>query len=191
MKRNCPICNKSQLNLSNHLSKVHKIDGDARKKWLTEERQRRSGETPDTLDGASGVISIFPINNSFVGAKKDCGDFKMLHPFTCMTVGMSGVGKTYWVMKLLEHAQQSIQPPPERVVWSYSHWQSAYTRLQQILPWIEFVRGIPVDMEQDWYFDPKVNNLFVIDDQMQESSNKDQILNLFTRGSNHRNLIYT
>ena len=137
---------------------------------------------------ANGFISSFPIKNSFVGTNKDCGGFKMLHPFTCMTVGMSGVGKTYWVMKLLEHAQQSIQPPPERVVWSYSHWQPAYTRLQQILPWIEFVRGIPVDMEQDWYFDPKVNNLFVIDDQMQESSNNDQIMNLFTKGSHHRNL---
>ena len=50
------------------------------------------------------------------------------------------------------------------------------------------MRGIPANLEQDWYFDPNINNLFVIDDQLLEASNNNQIMNLFTKGSHHRNL---
>ena len=56
------------------------------------------------------------------------------------------------------------------------------------VPGIEFVKGIPHDLDEDWYFDPKINNLMVIDDQMTETSNDKRILNLFTKGSHHRNL---
>ena len=56
------------------------------------------------------------------------------------------------------------------------------------IPGIEFVKGIPHDIDEQWYFDPKMNNLMVIDDQMAETSNDNRILNLFTKGSHHRNL---
>ena len=88
----------------------------------------------------------------------------------------------------MDHAQQTIQPSPQRIVWCYSYWQPANTSLLQSIPSIEFVRAIPADLEQDWYFDPSINNLFVIDDQLQEASNNNQIMNLFTKGSHHRNL---
>ena len=87
-----------------------------------------------------------------------------------MVVGMTGSSRTVWVQKLMEHAQQTIQPSPQRIGWCYSHWQPAYTSLLQSIPSIEFVRGIPADLEQDWYFDLNINNLFVIDDQLQEAS---------------------
>ena len=63
------------------------------------------------------------------------------------------------------------------------------TGLLQSIPSIEFVRGIPADLELGWYFDPNINNLFVIDDQLQEASNNNQIMNLFTKGSHHRNRV--
>ena len=89
---------------------------------------------------------------------------------------MTGSGKTVWVQKVTEHAQQTIQPSPQRILWYSSHWQPAYTSLL-----IELVRDIPADLEQDWYFDPNFNNLFVSDDQLQEASNNNQIMNLFQR----------
>ena len=136
--------------------------------------------------GGSHALKVKPDN---VGLQNRPGEpFKLLHPFTCMVVGMTGSGKTVWVQKLMEHAQQTIQPSPQRIVWCYSHWQPAYTSLLQSIPSIEFVRGIPADLELDWYFDPNINNLFVIDDQLQEASNNNQIMNLFTKGSHHRNL---
>ena len=136
--------------------------------------------------GGSPASKVKPDN---VGPQnRPCEPLKLLHPFTCMVVGMTGSGKTVWVQKLMEHAQQTIQPSPQRIVWCYSHCQLAYTSLLQSIPSIEFVRGIPADLEQDWYFDPNINNLFVIDDQLEEASNNNQIMNLFTKGSHHRNL---
>ena len=138
----------------------------------------------------SGGLSKQPeIKSDYVALQDRQRDpFKLLHPFMCMVVGMTGSGKTVWVQKLVEHAQQTIILSPQRIVWRYSHWQPAYTILLQSIPSIEFVRGIPADLEQDWYFYPNIINLFVIDDQLQEASNNNQIMNLFTKGSHHRNL---
>ena len=117
-----------------------------------------------------------------------CDRFQLLHPFTALVTGMTGSGKTVWVQKLLEHANQVIQPPPQRIVWSYSQWQPAYNQMLKSIPGIEFVKGIPHDLDEDWYFNSHINNLMVIDDQMTETSNDKRILNLFTKGSHHRNL---
>ena len=56
------------------------------------------------------------------------------------------------------------------------------------LPHIEFVKGIPTALEQDSYFDVNKRNLIVFDDQMIDASKDKRIVNLFTRGSHHRNL---
>ena len=50
---------------------------------------------------------------------------------------------------------------------------------------IEFVKGIPSDLEYDTFFDINKRNLMVIDVQM---AGDKRIVNLFTRGSHHRNL---
>jgi len=56
------------------------------------------------------------------------------------------------------------------------------------IPEIEFVKGITHDLEKESYFDVNVRNLIVIDDQMTETANDKRIVNLFTKGSHHRNL---
>ena len=56
------------------------------------------------------------------------------------------------------------------------------------IPNIEFVKGIPENLEKDSYFDIHKRNLMVIDDQMTDAGNDKRIINLFTRGSHHRNL---
>ena len=53
---------------------------------------------------------------------------------------------------------------------------------------IEFIKGIPTALEQDSYFDVNKRNLIVFDDQMIDASKDKRIVNLFTRGSHHRNL---
>ena len=47
---------------------------------------------------------------------------------------------------------------------------------------------IPTALEQDAYFSVKKRNLIVIDDQMIEAGKDNRIVNLFTKGSHHRNL---
>ena len=47
---------------------------------------------------------------------------------------------------------------------------------------------IPSNLEHDSYFDIHKRNLMVIDDQMADAGEDKRIINLFTRGSHHRNL---
>ena len=114
--------------------------------------------------------------------------FRFEHPFTSTIAGMTGSGKTTWLRSLLQQASETIYPPPERIVWCYSQWQPAYTQMLVAMPNIEFVKGIPTALEQDSYFDVNKRNLIVFDDQMIDASKDKRIVNLFTRGSHHRNL---
>ena len=54
------------------------------------------------------------------------------------------------------------------------------------MPHIEFV--VSLALEQDSYFDVNKRNLVVFDDQMIYARKDKRIVNLFTRGSYHRNL---
>ena len=56
------------------------------------------------------------------------------------------------------------------------------------MPHIEFFKGIPTPWGQDSYFDVNKRNLIVFADQMIDASKDKRIVNLFTRGSHHRNL---
>ena len=85
-------------------------------------------------------------------------------------------------------AQTVIDQPPERIIWCYSQWQPAYTQLLMMIPTLEFVKGIPESLENDSYLDVNIRNLIVIDDQMIEARKDNRIVNLFTKGSHHRNL---
>ena len=104
-----------------------------------------------------------------------CQRFHFVHPLTCMVAGMTVSGKTIWVKSLLQQAQRAISLPPERIVWCYSHWQPAYLELMTTMPNIEFVKGIPENLEQYSYFDIHKRNLMVIDDQMADAGNDKRI----------------
>ena len=128
-----------------------------------------------------------PFNATHYPAER-CQRFQLVHPFTCMVAGMTGSGKTVWVQSLLQQAQAVIDQAPERIIWCYSQWQNAYTQLLMTIPTIEFVKGIPESLENDSYLDVNKRNLIVIDDQMIEAGKDNRIVNLFTKGSHHRNL---
>ena len=105
-----------------------------------------------------------------------------------MTVLQSRSGKTVWVQSLLTQAYRVINLLPEKIVWCYSQWQPAYMEMLVTIPNIEFVKGIPTALEQDAYFSVNKRNLIVFDDQMIDASKDQRTVNLFTRGSHHRNL---
>ena len=107
------------------------------------------------------------------------------HPFTCVIAGPTGSGKTQFVKRLLLD-DRAIQPPPERVVWCYGEYQDAYDQLASLDPRLHFVEGFPDDLLQG--LDRRRRNLIVIDDLMSEVGNSDKVVDLFTKGSHHRNL---
>jgi hypothetical protein len=60
--------------------------------------------------------------------------------------------------------------------------------MSRILPYVEFVRGTPDDLESDYFFDTSVNNLIVLDDLITAAKNDNRVRDLFTKGSHHRSL---
>ena len=121
-------------------------------------------------------------------SRDQCQRSHFTHPFTCRVAEMTGSGKTAWVQTLLQQAQNVIDQPPKRIVWCYSQWQPAYMVLVATIPQIEFVKGIPPDLEHDSYFDVNKRNLIVFDDHMIDTGGNKRIVNQFARGSHHRNL---
>ena len=114
--------------------------------------------------------------------------FVLRHPFTMMVAASTGGGKTWFVKNLLENREQWISPAPQRIIWIYGQWQPLYAEMQRIIPGIEFVKGIPANIEDEQFLNPAIRNLIVIDDLMSEASNDKRICDLFTKGSHHRNL---
>ena len=82
-----------------------------------------------------------------------------------------------------------ISPTPEKIVWCYSQWQLAFMQMLVTVPQIEFVKGIPTALEDESYFDVNKRNLIVFDDQMIDAGKDKRVVDLFTRGSHHHNVI--
>ena len=109
--------------------------------------------------------SLTPFQTVPMSSQK-CQRLRFEHPFTSKTSGMTKSGKAAWVLSLLHQASEAIYLPQERIVWCYSQWQPAYTEMLVAVPHIEFIKGIPTALEQDFYFDVNKRNLIVFDDQM-------------------------
>ena len=113
-------------------------------------------------------------------------DIALTHPFSMLVAGGRGAGKTEFVKKLLRFRFAYLTPPPDRVVWCYTKLQQKlYQELLNINPEIEYVLGIPTNLEE--MFDASKNNLIVLDDMMDEGADDKRISQLFTRGR-HDNL---
>ena len=79
--------------------------------------------------------------------------------------------------------------PLQRIVWLYKRWQPLYDEISRtVVPRVEFVRGIPYDLDGDHYFDPRIRNVIVLDDLVSTAAKEPRINDLFTKGSHHRNL---
>ena len=104
------------------------------------------------------------------------GDYALQHPFT-MTIS----GKCW---KVLENYK--INPVPQRIIYLYKRWQPLYDTLQMnVKPKIEFIRGIPDDLDADSLFHTDSNNVIVLDDMMDIARNNKAVSDLFTEGSHH------
>ncbi len=116
------------------------------------------------------------------------GSTVLQHPFTCIVAGCTQSGKTVWVKTLLENAQTTINPSPQRIIWCYGQWQPLYFDMVRTMPGIEFNEGIPESIDKPDYLDVSQRNLIVLGDLMAQSGKDKRIADLFTRGSHHRNL---
>ena len=58
--------------------------------------------------------------------------------------GPTMCGKTQWVKKLIDHREDMIHPPPEKVIYSYQKWQPAYETLMND---VHFIKGMDIDTD--------------------------------------------
>ena len=115
--------------------------------------------------------------------------FVFRHPFTANVSGPTSCGKTYFVKLLLQHCMTKISPPPERIVWLYKRWQPLYDVIKEtVYPKVDFIQGIPLDLDQDSFIHPSKRNLVILDDLMSTAVKDSRVNELFTEGSHHRNL---
>ena len=105
-------------------------------------------------------------------------DPRWKHPFTSIIAGLTGCGKTQFVLTFLQHIDELVTPTPSKVVYSFAEWQPAYRQLPSYVTLVEGSPAIP-----DFSKDPM---LIIIDDQMDTTSKS--ITSLFTKGSHHRNI---
>lgn len=127
-------------------------------------------------------------------------DVRWKHPWTSIVCGPTGCGKTIFVQTFLRQLSVMADVRFERILFYYAEWQDAYQRLQctgeskeeknTLLKTkkniIEFREGLP--RPEDYSYDPLSPKLVIIDDLMRESSSCDAIVDLFTKGSHHKNL---
>ncbi len=122
------------------------------------------------------------------GRCRSGGQIQFLHPFTMTLSGPTSCGKTTQMLKMLQNNVSLFDPPPERIVYMYRRWQPMYDEMQStVTPPIEFVKGIPMDVEQDHYLDSTIPNLIIMDDLMSVTSKDKRINEMFTTDSHHRN----
>ena len=70
-----------------------------------------------------------------------------------------------------------IDNPPENIVYFYAEYQDTFGEIQNLVPGIKFVQGLPDDILDS--INPETRNLYVIDDFMGE---KDGVISkLFTK----------
>lgn len=108
-------------------------------------------------------------------------DTRWKHPWTAVISGPTGCGKTYFVKKFFKYMREMTDVPFERILFYYSEWQPGYTEYGDK---IEFREGLPQSADYSNDIRPK---LVVIDDLMREASNN-TVVDLFTKGSHHKNL---
>jgi len=103
-------------------------------------------------------------------------------PFGCLVSGPSMSGKSHFILELLNRADEYFSPPPDRIVYAYGSWQPAFEKMSAV----EFVSG--KEGLQEVVFNPKLNNILIIDDLMEELSSDKSTSTLFTRDMHHKNV---
>ena len=94
----------------------------------------------------------------------DTIDPRFIHPFTAIIAWPSSLGKSMLCMRLIRNSRECIAPPPERIVYCYSVYQTMFDQY----PNVEFVEGF-----SDFHmFDGVRRTLLIIDDLMHKTNDR-------------------
>ena len=103
-----------------------------------------------------------------------------------IVAGPTMSGKSTWMKRLL--LSDRFTSPPNRIVWLYKRWQSLHGDLKDRIPHLEFIQGLPANMNSDTFLNPNERTFIVIDDLMKDATENKDVCELFVEGAHHRNL---
>lgn len=113
----------------------------------------------------------------------DADDVKFKHPFSMLISGGRRTGKTHFTKTLLLRNNEFITPKVDRIFWFYASYQPiAFDEIKENVANVEFVRGLPEEDILDTIQKHYGRKLVIIDDLMEEASNRSDVKHLFTRG---------
>jgi len=98
------------------------------------------------------------------------------HPFTTICCGSTQTGKTQFVLRLIDNIEAMVVPLPKSVVYYFTEYQPVFDEYPQV----DFRQGVPKTTKLEEMCDA----LIIFDDMMMEANGS--LLNVFTRGSHHR-----
>jgi hypothetical protein len=110
------------------------------------------------------------------------------HPFTCITAGPTGSGKTILIRRILKNWKKTILIPGYEkkeldVLWIYGQFQELYKqKIENCV--VNYSEYLPEESE----LRNQNVKVIIIDDLMFELGKNDRMSNLFTRGSHHFDL---
>ena len=112
----------------------------------------------------------------------DANEIKFKHPFTMKLSGNRRTGKTYFTKNLILKNKELITPEIDSIIWFYDSPQDDVFHEVKDQQHIEFLQGLPKSPIQDILERRSGRKLIVLDDLMEEASNRKDISSLFTNG---------
>lgn len=114
-------------------------------------------------------------------------DLRWKHPFTALVAGPSGSGKSYFVTRFIRNVNAMCDVTFDKIHWYRPSLVSGSDDYSEGVKFknVQYRYGLPDPDEFDASGPPV---LLVIDDMMRETGSTAAVMDLFTKGSHHRNL---
>lgn len=106
------------------------------------------------------------------------------HPFNCIMSGPTSCGKTFLLAEILKFKDSLIDQAPANVLYCYKSWQPTYDTIKIQNPKIQFYEGMPGTDDLR-----NIRDLIIVfDDLNNQCINNEEVMDIFTVGSHHRNI---
>jgi hypothetical protein len=112
----------------------------------------------------------------------DFVDTRLKSPFTATIAGPTGSGKTELIKRLINQSQTVCTVPPSEIIYCYGVRQDFF----ELFPKVSFHEGL-IDV-QSFIPSDGIPRWLIIDDLMNETKGNNEVDNIFTKYSHHKNL---
>ena len=111
-------------------------------------------------------------------------------PSTCIVIGASGSGKSWFTKRVLSQADKMFKEAPKKIIYCYGVYQPLFDMMKKEISTITFHEGLPNrEMLETWHMEEPGHKILILDDLMQKGANSEDIEATFTQFSHH--LFYT